>query len=48
MVNMGDLPPFPTDIHTHPLLIIDYELLKKGDTAEIDRLWEAGTKLGFW
>ncbi|KAF8974254.1 hypothetical protein BDZ97DRAFT_1899988 [Flammula alnicola] len=41
-------PAFPEDIPTHPLLIIDYELLKSGDTVEIGRLWEAATKLGFW
>ncbi|KAF9466944.1 hypothetical protein BDZ94DRAFT_1157018 [Collybia nuda] len=41
-------PPFPEDIPTHPLLVIDYELIKAGDKNEINRLWEAGTKLGFW
>ncbi|KAG1763833.1 hypothetical protein EDD22DRAFT_885443 [Suillus occidentalis] len=25
------LPPFPNDVRTHPLLIIDYELIKAGD-----------------
>ncbi|KAG5652860.1 hypothetical protein H0H81_003359 [Sphagnurus paluster] len=42
------LPPFPDDIPTHPLLVVDYDLLKARDEAEIDRLWEAATKLGFW
>ncbi|KAG2153611.1 uncharacterized protein EDB93DRAFT_1239804 [Suillus bovinus] len=42
------LPPFPDDVRTHPLLIIDYELIKAGDREEIDRLWEAATTLGFW
>ncbi|KAF9055636.1 hypothetical protein BJ165DRAFT_1412192 [Panaeolus papilionaceus] len=41
-------PAFPDDIPTHPLLIIDYALIQKGDPVEIDRLWEAATKLGFW
>lgn len=41
-------PPFPNDVPTHPLLVIDYELIKAHDQSEIDRLWEAGTKLGFW
>ncbi|KAJ3561264.1 hypothetical protein NP233_g10302 [Leucocoprinus birnbaumii] len=41
-------PPFPDDVPTHPLLIIDYTLLKSRDPEEIDRLWEAATKLGFW
>ncbi|KAK7051466.1 hypothetical protein VNI00_004440 [Paramarasmius palmivorus] len=43
-----EIPPFPTDVPTHPLLIIDYELLKVGDEAEISRLWSAATSLGFW
>ncbi|KAF9225088.1 Clavaminate synthase-like protein [Gyrodon lividus] len=42
------LPPFPTDVPTHPLLIIDFELIKAGDRVEIDRLWEAATTIGFW
>ncbi|KAF5352831.1 hypothetical protein D9756_006287 [Leucocoprinus leucothites] len=41
-------PPFPDDVPTHPLLVIDYALLKSRDPQEIDRLWEAATKLGFW
>ncbi|KXN87808.1 Leucoanthocyanidin dioxygenase, partial [Leucoagaricus sp. SymC.cos] len=41
-------PPFPEDVPTHPLLIIDYTLLKSRDQQEIDKLWEAATKLGFW
>lgn len=42
------LPPFPEDVPTHPLLVVDYELIKKGDQQEMDKLWEAATKLGFW
>ncbi|KAF8638394.1 hypothetical protein AX17_002237 [Amanita inopinata Kibby_2008] len=41
-------PPFPDNIPTHPLLAIDYGLIKARDPAEVDRLWQAGTKLGFW
>jgi hypothetical protein len=41
-------PPFPDDVPTHPLFIIDFTLLKERNTQEIDRLWEAATKLGFW
>jgi len=41
-------PAFPTEIPYHPLLVIDYELIKAGDKQEIDRLWEAGRSLGFW
>ena len=42
------LPPFPDDIPTHALLVVDYALIKSGDKSEIDKLWEAATKLGFW
>ncbi|KAI0090369.1 hypothetical protein BDY19DRAFT_939884 [Irpex rosettiformis] len=42
------LPPFPDDVPTHDLLVIDYELVKNGDKGETDRLWEAATRLGFW
>ncbi|KAF8839129.1 Clavaminate synthase-like protein [Paxillus ammoniavirescens] len=42
------LPAFPPDVPTHPLLIIDFELIKAGDPVEIGRLWEAATTLGFW
>ncbi|KAJ7116907.1 Clavaminate synthase-like protein [Mycena epipterygia] len=41
-------PPFPDNIPTHPLLVIDYERIKASDAEEIERLWTAGTKLGFW
>ena len=30
----GKLPPFPEDVPTHPLLVIDYEKLKAGDLVE--------------
>ena len=30
----GMLPPFPDDVPTHPLLVIDYKRLKAGDKAE--------------
>ncbi|KAF9523080.1 hypothetical protein CPB83DRAFT_776057 [Crepidotus variabilis] len=43
-----ELPAFPADVKTHPLLVIDYQLLREADESEIDRLWEAATKLGFW
>lgn len=41
-------PAFPDDVPTVPLLVIDYELVKAKDENEINRLWEAATKLGFW
>ncbi|EJD06828.1 Clavaminate synthase-like protein [Fomitiporia mediterranea MF3/22] len=49
-VNMPGLtlPPFPEDIPTHPLLVIDYELIQAGDSEEIEKLWKAARELGFW
>ncbi|KAF8485533.1 Clavaminate synthase-like protein [Gautieria morchelliformis] len=44
----GKLPPFPDDVPTHPLLVIDYEKLKSGDEAEQTTLWKACTTLGFF
>lgn len=41
-------PPFPEDIPTHPLLVVDYELIKIGDLHENEKLWKASTELGFW
>ncbi|KAJ6468614.1 Clavaminate synthase-like protein [Mycena vitilis] len=41
-------PPFPEDVSIHLLLVIDYELIQAGDKHEIERLWTAGTTLGFW
>ena len=41
-------PHFPEDIPTHPLLVIDYELLKARNSDEISQLWKAATELGFW
>ena len=35
-------PTFPEGAPTHPLLVIDYELLKAGDGVEIDRPWSFG------
>lgn len=41
-------PEFPTNVPTHPLLVVDYELIKNGDEKEINVLWKAATSLGFW
>lgn len=41
-------PPFPDDVPTHPLLVVDFQLIKARDEAEIDKLWKAATELGFW
>ncbi|PCH41798.1 Clavaminate synthase-like protein [Wolfiporia cocos MD-104 SS10] len=48
MPGLTSLPPFPEDVLTHPLLVIDYKLLKAGDEAENAQLWKAATELGFW
>ncbi len=48
MPGLLSLPPFPDDVPTHPLLVIDYELILERDAAEIDQLWKAATELGFW
>ncbi|KZT27609.1 Clavaminate synthase-like protein [Neolentinus lepideus HHB14362 ss-1] len=42
------LPPFPDNIPTAPLLIIDYSLIRQGHEGEINRMWKAATELGFW
>ncbi|KAI0778816.1 Clavaminate synthase-like protein [Trametes elegans] len=41
-------PSFPSDVPTHPLLVVDYKLLVAGDHAELAKLWNAATHLGFW
>ncbi len=43
-----ELPPFPDNVPTHPLLVVDYELIKAGDSQEVEKLWKATTGLGFW
>ena len=48
MPGLLTFPTFPEGIPTHPLLIIDYELLRNGDVAETDKFWKAATELGFW
>ena len=42
------LPPFPEDVVTHPLVVVDYLKVKAGDQEEIDKLYGAATGLGFW
>lgn len=48
MPGLNIQPSFPEDVPTHPLLVIDYELICAGDAGEIDKLWKAATQLGFW
>lgn len=40
--------PFPDNVPTHPLLVVDYERVVAGDELELDKLWKAATELGFW
>ncbi len=48
MPGLIKFPAFPADVPTHPLLVIDYALLKAGDQDELDKFWKAATELGFW
>ncbi|KAH9936761.1 Clavaminate synthase-like protein [Epithele typhae] len=48
MPGLTPYPPFPQDVSTSPLFVIDYELIKAGDADEIERLWKAATEMGFW
>ncbi|PCH44297.1 Clavaminate synthase-like protein [Wolfiporia cocos MD-104 SS10] len=41
-------PPFPEDVPTHPLLVVDYQLIRAKDENEVNKLWNAATQLGFW
>ncbi|KIJ46828.1 hypothetical protein M422DRAFT_122242, partial [Sphaerobolus stellatus SS14] len=41
-------PPFPDNVPTHPLRIINYQLIKAKDEKEIESLWEAAKSLEFW
>ena len=48
MPGLTVFPPWPEDVPTHPLLVVDFQRVKAGDEAEIDTLWKAATELGFW
>lgn len=48
MSKAQDIPSFPEDVPTHPLLIIDYEKLKQGVKSEKDSFWTACTSIGFF
>jgi len=47
-LEFDDLPPFPIDVPTAPLLRINLSKLLKGDESEVDRLWKASCELGFF
>jgi hypothetical protein len=42
------IPEWPKGLESHPLVVIDYDLIQKVDENEVDRLWKAATTLGFW
>lgn len=48
MPSRTTFPSFPDDVPVHPLIVVDYELLKANDEVECERLWKAATELGFW
>ncbi|OBZ78816.1 hypothetical protein A0H81_01371 [Grifola frondosa] len=48
MPGLTTTPSFPINVPTHPLVVVDYLLVKAGDTSEIDKLWRAATEFGFW
>ncbi|EMD41145.1 hypothetical protein CERSUDRAFT_111710 [Gelatoporia subvermispora B] len=48
MPGRTNFPPFPEDMETHPLVVVDYQLIKAGDKEEAEKLWTAATQLGFW
>ena len=43
-----DIPPFPEDVPTAPLLRLSLQKLAAGDTDEVERLWRASCDLGFF
>ena len=43
-----NLPPFPQDVHTVPLLRLSLQKLLSDNVVESERLWDACTKLGFF
>lgn len=47
-LNFLDLPPFPEDVPTAPLLRISLSKLTIGDREEISKLWKACCELGFF
>lgn len=46
--NFPDLPPFPDNVPTAPLLRLSLAKLFAGDTAEYERLFQASVEIGFF
>jgi isopenicillin N synthase-like dioxygenase len=47
-MNYPDLPPFPNDVPTAPLLRLSLERLLAGDKKELDHLFKASVEIGFF
>lgn len=48
MLSLVNTVPFPNNVATHPLLVVDYDLVKANNECELEKLWKAATELGFW
>ena len=48
MAAFANLPTFPDNVPTHPLLVIDFLRIEAGDDEEIGKLFGAAKELGFW
>ncbi|KDR67205.1 hypothetical protein GALMADRAFT_80197 [Galerina marginata CBS 339.88] len=46
LLHRDSVPAFPSEIPTHPLQVIDYDLVLKQDKNEIERFWQACRNLG--
>lgn len=46
--NFPDLPPFPDDVPTAPLLRLSLAKLLAGDKTEYERLFQASVEIGFF
>lgn len=46
--NFSNLPPFPNDVPTAPLLRLSLGKLLAGDANEFDRLFQASVDIGFF
>ena len=47
-IEFSDLPPFPDNIPTAPLLRISLKKLLDQDVSEMDQVWKASQELGFF
>ncbi|CAK4030353.1 1-aminocyclopropane-1-carboxylate oxidase [Lecanosticta acicola] len=47
-LDFEDLPPFPDDVPTVPLLRLNLKSIQEGNLEEIERLWKACCEFGFF